>query len=140
MTCYYSAALPSLFVSEIIFEKTPVKLILLHQTQAQYYLSVHLWPGRETDNEHTHSQKLKSVYLSSCQPQILETVSSSDFSCKQLKSLRECARSFSRNKGMWFPRLLRGFFLLSFLSEIMKLNINSNSNNHELHCGSLSHH
>lgn len=76
---------------------TPAKFILHHQTQAQCYLPIRMWPVREADNEHKHSQNLKSACLSSCQPRKLEIVSSSGFSRNQLKALREYTASFSRN-------------------------------------------
>lgn len=76
---------------------TPAKYILHHQAQAQCCLPIHMWPGREADNEHTRSQKLKSECLSSCQPWKLEIVSSFRFSHNQLEPLKEYTGSFSRN-------------------------------------------
>lgn len=47
-------------------------------------------------------------FLPAKQPEI---VSSSSFSCKQLKALGKHTGSFSRNEDMQFPRLLRGLLL-----------------------------
>lgn len=92
---------------------TPAKLILHHQTKVQCYLPVFMWPGREADNEHMHNQNLKSACLSFCQSQKLEIVSSSGFSCNQLKALKEHTGSFSRYV---VPKAIKG--ILPALSPI----------------------